>query len=409
MLADRLRWPRLRRLPASDASRIVRLTTAAVLAYVVAKAVFPDLTDLTGPLTALLVTQASAFGSLRSGVGRVASVLTGVGVALLLSIWFGLTWWSLGLAIGSALTLGHLLRLGDHVLETPISAMLVLGVTQHDAAAETRIANTLIGAAVGMAFNFALPPSVGTGSAQSAVRRVADETAAAVRHAGQQLARSFDRSRVQRWLDDIHRVLPLVAAADAALVQAQEQRRFNPRARAADDPGPRLRTRLDALDSSVLAVRQTLLAFQEEAPEHEEADDPYGEELRRAFGAMLDQVGETFAAFGELLSAEAGGDESRARELFAHALDALRETRAILTELVLVDPGDSTSTWLLRGSILAGVDRVLAELALERRVPAPGGAPGPGEYAQALTRRLLPRDRRERATPRRPSADDRRP
>lgn len=152
--------------------RIVQMTTAAVIAYLCAKAVDPTTSDLTGPLTALLVVQSNLSRSLTSGIGRVAAVLTGVLVAVVLAIWFGLTWWSLGLAIGAALTLGYLLDFGDHILETPISAMLILGVSQHDVAAETRIINTLIGAGVGMAFNLAFPPTVRLTSAQEAVRAV---------------------------------------------------------------------------------------------------------------------------------------------------------------------------------------------------------------------------------------------
>ena len=92
-------------------AKIVRLTTAAVIAYLFAKLVDPSVSDLTGPLTALLVVQSSLTQSLTSGIGRVASVLTGILVAVTLSIWVGLTWWSLGIAIGSALILAHLLRL----------------------------------------------------------------------------------------------------------------------------------------------------------------------------------------------------------------------------------------------------------------------------------------------------------
>ena len=56
------------------------------------------------------------------------SVVAGVGLAVLLSIAVGLSWWSLGLLIGLSLVVGQVLRLGDNLLEVPISAMLVLGV-----------------------------------------------------------------------------------------------------------------------------------------------------------------------------------------------------------------------------------------------------------------------------------------
>ena len=144
--------------------------------------------DLTGPLTALLVLQASAVSTLKTGVVRVGAVLSGVVVAILLSTWIGLTWWSLGAAIAVSLLLGKVLRLGDQALEAPISAMLILGVTNYDIAAEIRVANTLIGAGVGVAFNLIYPPAMPTRAAGRALRRMADAAAAPLNAAGEALA-----------------------------------------------------------------------------------------------------------------------------------------------------------------------------------------------------------------------------
>ena len=129
--------------------------------------------DLTCSLTAILVTQASATGSLRMGMVRVGAVLTGIGVALVVSIWVGLTWWSLGLVILVSLLLGSLLRLGPQALETPISGMLILGASLQNTAAETRVLTTLIGAAVGIALPLLWPPAIPVGAAAASVRTVA--------------------------------------------------------------------------------------------------------------------------------------------------------------------------------------------------------------------------------------------
>ena len=56
------------------ASQIARLTLAAVVAYLVADALSPGLRDLTVPLTALLVVQASMFGTLQLWEVRVGSL-----------------------------------------------------------------------------------------------------------------------------------------------------------------------------------------------------------------------------------------------------------------------------------------------------------------------------------------------
>ncbi|MCW2807185.1 MAG: rane protein-like protein [Marmoricola sp.] len=127
--------------------RTVRLMGAAVVAYLVSSALFPGTQPLTGPLTALLVVQATLFSTLRMGVLRVASVVSGVLVAVFVSDVVGLSWWSLGAVTGAALAIGQLLRLREQLLEVPISAMLILGIP---AAATARVAETLIGAGVGV-------------------------------------------------------------------------------------------------------------------------------------------------------------------------------------------------------------------------------------------------------------------
>lgn len=357
--------------------KIVRLTTAAVIAYVFATLVDPGVSDLTGPLTALLVVQSSLTQSLTSGVGRVAAVLTGILVAVTLSIWVGLTWWSLGVAIGSALVLAHLLRLGDHLLETPISAMLILGVSNHDVAAETRIINTLIGAAVGMTFNLAFPPPVRVTSAQESVRAVTSGVSDVLHRAGRELDESadgVDRRRIDSWIADIHAVLPLLAQAESAVSDARTARRFNPRALASVDSTHILGAGLSSLDGAVIAIRQTLLSFQQEVPDEPSGEDDYGRELRRAFAHVFTDMGDCVAAYGELTIAEALGRDREAEAALGQTLEILRETRAVLTELVMLDPAQDAASWILHGSILGGVEAVLRQLDVQSRVRMMTGA-----------------------------------
>src|SRR4051812_15195884 len=82
---------------------VFRLTAAAVVAYLLSQAVTHGALDLTGPLTALLVVQATAYSTIKMGAVRVGAVLAGILVATLLSTWSGLTWWSLAAAIAASL------------------------------------------------------------------------------------------------------------------------------------------------------------------------------------------------------------------------------------------------------------------------------------------------------------------
>jgi len=347
---------------------VTRLTAAAVVSYLLTLVLTEGAIDLTGALTALLVVQASAYSTLKMGAVRVGAVLSGVVVASLLSTWVGLTWWSLGAAIAASLVLGKVLRLGDQALETPITAMLILGVTNHDIAAEIRILNTLIGAGVGVAFNLIYPPPMPTARAARALLRVAEAAAAPLDAAGDALAAGpVTRALVDAWLDRARAATRGVATATQTIASLQDSRRFNPRALGTMDVEPVLATGLDTLEHCLLDIRSLFTVIAAEIPTEERPDDPYGEELRAAFAVVMHDAAECLRAFGSLVVAEAEQREGETEQALADSLEILRETRAILTELIMVNTQDDSSAWLLRGSILAALGEVLARLDVEER------------------------------------------
>ncbi|WP_432485547.1 FUSC family protein [Kineococcus esterisolvens] len=353
-------WPTL--------ATTARLTAAAVVSYLLTLVATQGPVDLTGSLTSLLVLQASATSSVKMAVVRVGAVLTGVLVAVALSSVVGLTWWSLAVAVGASLLLAAVLRLGAQALETPISAMLVLAVGGQEIAAGTRLVTTFIGAGVGIAFSVLLPPPVPTRSAVNEVRAVAEEQAGCLITAGAAMAaRPVTKAEVASWLTRVRAVADVAARAAAAVGAARDLRRFNPRAFGTADVEPVLQSGLEALDSSLLAVRGLFIAVREEAPEHATADDGYGEEVRAALAVVLTEVAACLDAFGALLEAEAAGAEAEVEQRLAQSLERAGEARATLTELLLVDAHEQTSLWLLRGTILLAVEQVLTPLDLEAR------------------------------------------
>jgi hypothetical protein len=146
----------VRRWARPTAVTVARLAGTAVFAYLVALPLPVTPRPVLAPLTALLVAQVSLYQTLRSAVQRVAAVVAGVLLAVGLSALVGFTWWSLGITIVVAVFIGYALRLGDAILEVPISAMLILSVTAAKTAATGRIIETLIGAAAGLAAGFVL-------------------------------------------------------------------------------------------------------------------------------------------------------------------------------------------------------------------------------------------------------------
>lgn len=347
---------------------VTRLTTASVVAYLMTVWLLEGPVDLTGALTALLVVQASATASLQMGAVRVGAVLTGVLVAVTLSSWVGLTWWSLGAAIALALLLASILRLGDQRLETAISAMLILGMGGQEIAAETRVLTTFIGAGVGMAFNLLLPPRVPIRAAVSDMRNVAAGQAACLRTAASSMAEGpITRGAVTTWLNQARAVAQVSDRTAVAISTVTDLRRFNPRAIGTPEVEPVLRAGLASLDRSLLAIRTLFATMLTEAPEHETPDDGYGEAVRPAFAVLLGQVADCLDAYGALVEAEAQNSEVEVERTLAESLDVAGEARAILTELLMVDPRQETTLWLLRGTILSAVDQVLVALKLEDR------------------------------------------
>ena len=132
------------------AATIIRQASTAILAYLLALQLPLTPRPVLAPLTALLVSQVTLYQTLRSAVRRVVAVVAGVLLAIVLSAFVGFTWWSLGLTIAVGLAVGYALRLGDTVLEVPISAMLILSVGTIRAAATGRVVETLFGAAAGL-------------------------------------------------------------------------------------------------------------------------------------------------------------------------------------------------------------------------------------------------------------------
>lgn len=345
-----------------------RLTAAAVVSYLISLVLTNGALDLTGPLTALLVVQASAFSTIKMGAVRVGAVLSGVLVATLLSTWIGLTWWSLGAVIAASLLLAKVLRLGDQALETPISAMLILGVSNHDVAAEVRILNTLIGAAVGVGFNLLYPPAMPTAQARRALLDVVEAAASPLDAAADALvAGPVTDAMVVAWIDHARAASRRVAVATESLASLKDSRRFNPRALGTVDVEPVLASGLDTLEHCLLSIRALFAVLLAEVPSEHRPDDPYGAELRSAFAVVLHDAADCLRAFGGLVVAEAEEREEDTERALAESLEILRETQAILTELIMVNAEDDRAAWLLRGSILAAVEHVLSRLNLEDR------------------------------------------
>ena len=346
--------------------RTVKTTLAAVLAYLLAVALLGnDVPPLLAPLTALLVAQVTVFRTVTSGVERVGSVVAGVLVAVLLSRVVGLSWWSLGITIFVSLVIGRVLHLGDHTLEVPISAMLVLAVTgPARIAALDRVAETLVGAVTGVVVSFMLRPPVYVQPAGDAVGALAAEMAELLTSMGRELTEGWSSQQAGAWEDRARELDRPLRAARIAVARGDESLRLNPRQRRVREGASSLRAALAALEHAAVQIRGLTLDLADLA-DAVESSDQAEPELLIALGALLVELGGGVGAFGQLVAPEVAGPPREAVPLHI-ALEIARTHRDVLAELMLVDARTDLELWHIQGSLLANVDRLLREIDLER-------------------------------------------
>lgn len=362
-------WVGLRRSVGDAAVDVARLTTGSVLAYMLTVWLLPPPVDLTGALTALLVIQASLRGSFQMGLVRVGAVLTGILTALFVATFVGLHWWSLAIVVFVSLMLARVLRLGDQTLETPISAMLILGsMAATETTAYLRFTNTLIGTAVGIILPFLWPRRVRTADLTTKLDVIGDRLSQTLRSAANRLKmHPVNKTAAHNWVLANRQIMPIAVTARARLDEAAEVAKFNTLQLYRADVVPLLRYGLDCLERVNITILQIWRGMEEKAPTNPTPDDGYGDDVRQAFSDVLDDTADVVDYFVKLINAEADGNTAQAESDLSMALEHARAMHQELLNAMMVDPQES-ALWTLRGSILGNIERVLAEMDLDRYI-----------------------------------------
>jgi hypothetical protein len=354
----------------------LRITVAAVASYVVAQFAFPETQPLLAPLTAMLVVQVTPVSLLASGIDRVVAVVAGVLVAVAFALVVPLEWWSLGLLILVSITIGQVLRLRSNLIEVAISGMLVLGVgsLSAESAAWQRIAETLVGAAVGVAVNLLFPPKVATADAGRAIYGLAASVGELLNRAADELTERVRDGRpvgsaAEGWLGEARRITYDIPPIGAALVQAEEGRRLNVRALGTADVGPGLRQGLEALEHSAVSIRSMFRALQDALRDATWLDDEGADDVLLGLAQTFREIAVGVDTFGQLVRSESDPAEPvnvAHIEALREALQGLYEARARLDDLVMAD---SDPTLLeLHVAVLTTVKRLLREMDLDERI-----------------------------------------
>ncbi|MFP1624436.1 FUSC family protein [Streptomyces sp. 5K101] len=348
-------------------TQTLRSTAAATISYVVALyAVDSTAPPLTAPLTALLVVQVTLYSTLTTGIRRVNSVVVGVLIAIGFSVLVGLSWWSLGLIILASLVVGHFVRVDEFVPEVAISAMLVLGVTQVADTAWDRVLETLIGAVVGLLFNVVFVPPVWVETAGDSIEDLARRMRRLLLLIGEELTHPTAVERAAARLHEARRLDNDVADVDAALRQAEDSLRLNPRVKEGLLHRIVLRTGLDTLEICAVVLRVLARTITDLARQRRD-EALFTDEVGVALQELLGHVADTLVSFAVLVTTTTTGSADAAEARLTGELAAARTSRDNAADLLLQGVQEMPRHWQLYGALLTEIDRILDELDLDHR------------------------------------------
>jgi hypothetical protein len=366
----------VRRRAQPPAAYIARLTVTAAFAYLVALQLPVSPQPVLAPLTALLIVQATMYQTIRNALQRVVSVVAGVLVAVAFSALVGFTWWSLVVVIAVGLAIGQVLRLGIHILEVPISAMLILSLgTGTGAAATGRIFETLVGAGAGMLGGLVFAP-LRVQPAEEAIDDLSRQLATLLDEmAGDLEAGSAETTAGQR-LSQARAIGGEIRHVDRALAEAEESLRLNPRKRWIPYVSSALRDGLETLEHAATTVRGVARSIADEA----RLDDGVLQDAatRECLASVLRQLAAAIRTFGRLVRADAlarDAAEATRRQLEATLAKQLAQARRGQDKLadLLRDEHATVEgqlAWPLRGELLSHLSRLRQELEIERHARA---------------------------------------
>ncbi|MFJ7910443.1 aromatic acid exporter family protein [Kitasatospora sp. NPDC096204] len=345
----------------------IRATVAATISYAVATRLSSEPAPLTAPLTALLVVQVTVYSTLKTSIRRVNSVVVGVLIAIGFSAVVGLSWWSLGLIILASLVVGRFVRVEEFVQEVAISAMLILGVTKLASQAWDRVLETLIGAAVGLLFNLLFAPPVWVDSAGESIEDLARRARQLLLDISEELGRPTPVARAAERLHEARRLDQAIADVDAALRQAEDSLRFNPRISEGLLSRLVLRTGLDTLEICVVVIRVLARSLTDLAKRRGPDERLFPPDVAVGLEELLAHVGGAMVSYAVLVTTQVSRNAEEAEERLTSELAAAWTCRENVAQVLLRKVREHPEAWQLHGSILAEVDRILDEMDLEHR------------------------------------------
>jgi hypothetical protein len=223
----------------NDVLQIAKTVLAAVTAWVLAASVLDLPQPFLAPWAALLVVHATVYRTFSKGAQQVAATVVAVLLAALIGELMGLTTGSVAVLLVVALVLGAIPWLGTEATTIATTGLVVLTTGfESDTMLISRLLDTAIGVAVGLAVNVVVWPPLRRSTAASAMDHIDDGIGDLLVDMAGGLGDGCQEEDVTGWIERTRELDGDLERAWALVRQAQESARMNPRrpARQMRDP-----------------------------------------------------------------------------------------------------------------------------------------------------------------------------
>lgn len=223
-----------------DAVRPARLllVVKTMLAVGLAWAIAPHMPGVTdeypyyAPLGALVSMYPTLMGSAKSSLQTLLGLATGIALATLIVVTVGPTWWSIPLVVGLGVLVSGTGWFGVGREYVPMAALfvLIIGGQNADDYSLGYLTQMAVGVVVGLLVNMLIAPAPLTAAAAARVDAFRAQLGEHLHDIGSAVSESWPPEHEQ-WADDAASLAETTASLRAALAEADESRRGNPRAR----------------------------------------------------------------------------------------------------------------------------------------------------------------------------------
>ena len=332
---------------------VAKTTLAVGLAWTIAPHM-PGVTDeypYYAPLGALVSMYPTLMGSLRSGLQTLLGLATGIGLALLVVITVGPTWWTIPAVVGVGMLISGTGWFGAAREYVPVAALfvLIIGGQNADDYSLGYLVQMAVGVAIGLIVNVVIAPAPLTLAAAARVDAFREQLSAHLHDIGSAVSESWPPEH-EKWADDAASLADTTSALRAALADADDSRRGNVRARGRRGETQHIHadlTRLDRVAHLIRDISDEIADTIWDRPGALELDPALPEPLSAACHAVAEVIGQE-----EPLTAA----DHRARAEAARAIRLLLETVDVRTIDVRrsMGPGVLAAMHLRRILILSG-------------------------------------------------------